>query len=395
MGCDMRTIGKLSARKVATVSVGTYGDGGGLYLRVRKNGSRAWVFRWQRNGRVREMGLGPTHTVTLSKARQWAGECRLLVIEGGDPVEQRRLDRAADPSVPSFRDCAERFLDANESAWTNPKHRAQWAATLEKYAYPLIGSTAVDQVDTERVLSILQPIWATKPETASRVRGRMERILNWARVQGYSTEENPARWRGHLQALLPTPQAVKRPKHHAALDWRKIPQFMKELRERGGVGARALEFTILTAARSGEVRGMQWSELDEAVWIVPPHRIKGRREHRVPLTSRALEVLEEAEPYRTNELVFPGERPGRPLSDMTLAAVLKRMAYNGLTVHGFRSTFRDWAGETTAHPREVCEQALAHHLKDRAEAAYRRGDLMMKRRALMADWDSYCRSRDE
>ena len=386
----MKKVGKLSARKAATIGVGTHGDGGGLYLRVRKNGSRAWVFRWERNGRVREMGLGPLHTVTLANARHSAQRSRLLLIEGIDPLDHRRVEQAARCAKPSFRKCAEEFLEAHSSAWTNPKHRAQWAATLNAYAYPALGPLPVDQLDTAGVLDVLKPLWELKSETASRLRGRIERILDWAKVQGHRTAENPARWRGHLQALLPAPSKVRRPRHHSALDWREIPSFMRELRERRGVGARALEFAILTVARSGEVRGMRWPELDDQIWIIPAARMKGRREHRVPLVARALSILDEVKSFGVHELTFPGARPGRPLSDMTLSAVLRRMGYAKFTVHGFRSTFRDWAGETTAHPREVCEQALAHRLLDRAEAAYGRGDLMEKRRVLMSDWASYC-----
>jgi len=385
----MGNIGKLSARKAATGGTGTHGDGGGLYLRVRKSGSRAWVFRWARDGRVREMGLGPLHTVTLSDARNSAQRYRLLLVDGVDPLDHRRSEQAARGTTPSFRECAERFLAAHSGGWSNPKHRAQWAATLTSYAYPVLGELPVDQVDTAGVLEVLQPLWRTKTETASRLRGRIERVLDRARVQGYRSAENPARWRGHLQALLPAASKVKRPQHHAALDWREIPDFMEELRARGGVGARAIEFAILTAARSGEVRGMEWPELDGDVWIVPALRMKGRREHRVPLTSHAVTILDEMRRFGSPSLVFPGERNGRPQSDMTLTAVLRRMGRAGITVHGFRSTFRDWAGETTAHPREVCEQALAHRLQDRAEAAYRRGDLIEKRRSLMNDWSQY------
>ena len=387
---SMRKVAKLSARKAATAGVGTHGDGGGLYLRVRKNGSRAWVFRWERGGRVREMGLGPLHTVTLSNARHSAQRCRLLLLEGIDPLEHRRSEQAVRGATPSFRECAEQFLEAHSSAWTNPKHRAQWAATLNTYAYPVLGPLPVDQVNTAGVLDVLRPLWKSKTETASRLRGRVERVLDWAKVQGHRNAENPARWRGHLQALLPAPSKAKRPKHHSALDWREIPSFMEELRKRKGAAARAVEFAILTATRSGEVRWMRWPELDGKIWIIPAARMKGRREHRVPLAERALSILDEMKSFGAHELTFPGERPGRPLSDMTLSAVLKRMGRAELTVHGFRSTFRDWAGETTAHPREVCEQALAHRLLDRAEAAYRRGDLMDKRRVLMDDWASYC-----
>jgi integrase len=383
-------IGRLSARKAATASIGTHSDGGGLYLRVRQNGSRAWVFRWAREGRVREMGLGPLHTVSLSDARNTAQRYRLLLAEGVDPLHRRRTDQAARGGTPTFRECAERFLEAQSQGWSNPKHRAQWASTLSQHAYTRLGELPVDQVDTPGVLDVLQPLWQTKTETASRLRGRIERVLDWAKVRGYRSAENPARWRGHLQALLPAPAKVKPPRHHTALDWRQIPRFMSDLRARGGVGARALEFAILTVARSGEVRGMKWSELDGDVWIVPALRMKGRREHRVPLTARAVAILDEVKRFDSPDLVFPGERSGRPMSDMTLAAVLRRMGRPDITVHGFRSTFRDWAGETTAHPREVCEQALAHRLQDRAEAAYRRGDLMEKRRLLMVDWEAYC-----
>ena len=383
--------GKLTARRVATLKEpGKYGDGRGLWLRVRPDGRRGWVFRYRFRGRDREMGLGSADEVSLREAREQATGARQLLREGRDPIEESRKKRAAARGMPSFAGCAEAFLAANETAWRNPKHRQQWRNTLGAYVFPAFGDSPVDSISVDDVLRVLQPLWQAKPETASRLRGRIERVLDWARVKGFRDGENPARWRGHLDKLLPKPSDVRAVRHFAALPWRDLPAFMDDLKGRRGVAARALEFAVLTVVRSGEVRGMQRSEVDGDAWTVPAARMKAQREHRVPLSAPALALLNELPRFDGAELVFPGMRPGRPLSDMTLGAVLKRMGRGDLTVHGFRSTFRDWAAEATSFSREVCEQELAHTLANKVEAAYRRGDLFEKRRELMEAWASYC-----
>ena len=337
------------------------------------------------------MGLGPAPDVSLREAREAAAKARRLLREGEDPIDERRMERGKS-SASTFAECAERFLGTNEKAWSNAKHRAQWRSTLGAYVFPAFGDSPVDIISVDDVLRVVQPLWQAKPETASRVRGRIERVLDWARARGLRSGENPARWRGHLDKLLPKRSQVQAVRHFAALPWHEAPAFMAALRGRAGIAARALEFLILTAARSGEVRGMSWAETDGGVWTIPAERMKGNEGHRVPLSSRAQAILDEmrelgAEP---GQLVFPGMRAGKPMSDITLGAALKRMGRDDLTVHGFRSTFRDWAAEETRFHREVCEQALAHTLANKVEAAYRRGDLFEKRRQLMTAWARYC-----
>jgi integrase len=376
---------KLTARRVETAPPGTYDDGRGLRLIVRPSGARSWILRYQLDGRRRDMGLGRWPETTLAMAREKALELRREIDAKRDPLVQRRQAKGL-----PFQAAAEALIEGKRPGWRNAKHAAQWGATLRTYVYPKLGDRDVQAVDTRGILDVLRPIWSEKPETASRVRQRIEAVLDYAAAIGARTGDNPARWKGHLDHLLPQPGKVKRVEHHAALDWREAPAFMAELAKREGVAARALAFAVLTAARSGEVRGMRWAEVDRAaaVWTVPADRIKAGREHRVPLALAALALL--GEPGRADALVFPSPGdPTRPLSDMTLAAVLRRMGRGDVTVHGFRSTFRDWAGETTAHPREVVEAALAHRLKDKAEAAYARGDLFAKRRRLMEDWAAY------
>ena len=383
--------GKLTARRVAAFKgPGKLGDGHGLWLRAVPAGRRWWVLRYRLHGRYREMGLGGDE-VGLKEARQSAARERRQIREGLDPIEERRKARAQS-SAPTFAECAKRFLTANQVAWRNAKHRAQWSSTLEAYAYPVLGEQPVNAVGVADVLRVLEAVWTTKPETASRLRGRIERVLDWARARGLRHGENPARWRGHLDKLLPKRSQVRAVRHHTALPWREVPAFMTALRAREGIAARALEFAVLTAARSGEVRSMGWDEVDGEVWAVPAERMKAKREHRVPLSGRALAILDEMRRFgaEPGQLVFPGMRPGRPLSDMSLTAVLKRMGREVLTTHGFRSTFRDWCAETTNFPHEVCEQALAHTLASKVEAAYRRGDLFEKRRRLMSAWAGYC-----
>ena len=378
----MGIIVALSARKVATVGPGKYVDGHGLMLVVKGSGARSWVLRCQTNGRRRDVGLGGWPEVTLAAARQKALDVRRLMRDGGDPVAAKR--RAA---TARFRDAAAALITSKRDGWRNAKHAAQWPATLTTYVYPKLGNRDVCMIGVEDVLAVLKPIWSVKPETASRVRQRIEAVLDYAAAKGWREGDNPARWRGHLDHLLPRPSKVKAPEHHAALDWREVGTFMGKLATRQGVASRALAFAILTAARSGEVRGMRWAELNvvTGVWTLPAARTKAAKEHRVPLSSQARALL--GEPGHADDLVFPGERAGKPLSDMSLTAVLRRMGRSE-TVHGFRSTFRDWAGESSSFPREVIEAALAHRLKDKAEAAYARGDLFTKRRALMEEWAS-------
>jgi integrase len=377
----------LTDRTVRTAKPGRYSDGTakGLMLVVRASRTRSWVLRYQIGGRRRDMGLGPYPEVSLSDAREKALDARRLIKrDGKDPIAERGRTK-----IKTFKEAAEALIESKRAGWRNAKHAAQWSSTLKTYVYPKLGALDVKVVDTTAVLEVLRPIWTTRTETASRVRQRIEAILDYATAIKARAGDNPARWRGHLDHLLAGPSKIRAVKHHAALDWRQARTFMTELAKRQSIDGRALAFTILTAARSGEVRGMRWGELDleGAVWTVPASRIKAGREHRVPLQSAAIALL--GEPGERDQLVFPSSiKAGKPLSDATLAAVLGRMCYD-VTVHGFRSTFRDWAGETTAHPREVIEAALAHKLKDKAEAAYARGDLFRKRRRLMQDWADY------
>ena len=391
----MRNPNRLSAMTVTRATKpGRYADGAGLYLQVSQSGTRAWLFRFMRNGAARHMGLGPVRDVSLAEARTMVGDCRKLLRSGVDPIEQRqvaRLKATFDAAhALSFRQCAEKHIDAHETGWKNAKHRAQWKSSLATYAYPIVGDLPVAVVDTALVLKAIEPIWATKPETAGRVRGRIEAVLDWARARGFRQGENPARWRGHLDKLLPARRKVARVKHHAALSYAEIPAFMTELRTCEGVSARALEFTILAAARTGETVNARWSEIDTGakLWTIPAVRMKAGREHRVPLSPRALEILE-ALP-REGDFVFIGARANRPLSNMAMLKMLERMGHGDLTVHGFRSTFRDWCAERTAYTCEVAEMTLAHAIRNQTEAAYRRGDLFEKRRRLMSDWAKYC-----
>lgn len=391
-----RELGKLAAVTLPKLKSGMHSDGGGLYLQVTENGARTWIFRFMLNRRAREMGLGPLHTINLAEARERARECRKLRLDGIDPIEARNGKKAearlAAATAMTFRECAEAYIAAHKAGWKNPKHAAQWPATLGTYVYPVFGSLPVAAVDTGLVTKALEPIWTAKPETASRVRGRIESVLDWAKARGYRDGENPARWKGHLENLLAEKSKVQRVKHHAALPYGEMGAFMASLRSQGGIGARALEFLILTAARTGEVIGARWDEFDLAqkVWIVPAERMKAGKEHRVPLSAAALAIVEAMQEARESAFVFPGGKKGQPLSNMAMLKLLKRMGCDNLTAHGFRSTFRDWAAESTGFPSEVVEMALAHTVADKVEAAYRRGDLFLKRRQLMDAWATYC-----
>lgn len=392
-------IKKLSALGVARLNEpGYYGDGAGLWLQVSSTGTKSWIFRFQLAGKRREMGLGPIYTVDLAIARLRARECREMLLQGKDPIAERRASRITErlrqSRQISFDQCSSSYIDAHRRSWKSAKHAAQWESTLAMYASPIIGELPVADVDTDLVVKVLAPIWGNRTETATRLRGRIENILDWATVSGYREGENPARWRGHLENLLANPNKIAPVKNHPALPWPRMPEFIRELRTREGVSARATEFAILTACRSGEVRGARWEELDlvAKLWTIPAERMKLGKEHRVPLSSSAIALLEALPRSSCN--VFPGRDKGAELSDMSLTAVLRRMGRGDITIHGFRSTFRDWCAEAPGNSfsREVCEHALAHSLPDRVEAAYRRGDLVEKRVVLMQAWAEYCES---
>jgi integrase len=383
------SLNKLSARKVATTTKpGRYIDGGGLHLVITPT-SRKWVFRFASHGKQRDMGLGALREVSLPEARELAGKAREHLRAGRDPIVERERLKLSVLTVPTFGEMADSLIEGIEHGFRNPKHRAQWRMTLTKYAAPL-RKKRVNEITTTDVLEVLQPIWKVKSETAARLRGRIERVLDAARAKGHRISENPARWRSHLDAILPKPSKLTRG-HHAAMVFDDIPQFIERLRKMEGLGALALEFLILTAARSGEVFAAKRSEFDlkAKVWTVPASRMKSAREHRVPLSDRASEIIRDISDKHSSEFVFPGSRPSKHLSPMTLAMVLRRMERD-CTVHGFRSSFRDWAGERTNFPREIAEAALAHVVGDTTERAYRRGDALEKRRELMKAWAAFC-----
>ena len=388
-------LGPLEVSRLTEPGLHFVGVVAGLALKVSVTGARSWILRATVGNRRRDIGLGGYPDVTLAGAREAARNARSKIKEGIDPVDDARAARskliAEAVSGILFDEAASKYITAHEAGWKNTKHASQWRNTLETYAFPVIGKMRVKDIQTAHVMQVLEPIWTAKPETASRVRSRIELVLDWAKVRGYRKGENPARWKGHIDKLLPKRSEVASVEHHAALPFREIGAFMVSLRKVEGMGARALEFAILTAARSGEVRGATWSEIDleGATWTIPAERMKAKKEHRIPLADAALELLRILPRMVGTDLVFPSSR-NEMLSDMTLSAVLRRMGRSDITGHGFRSTFRDWAGETTAYPREVIEHALAHRLKDKAEAAYQRGTLFDKRRRLMDDWAAYC-----
>ena len=394
-----RTKHRLSAKRVENLKKpGLYADGGNLYLRIAPGGSKGWIFRFTLHGKTRDAGLGSFPTISLATARDQAEKLRKLLIDGIDPIEARKAERAAvraeSEQAVTFEECARAYISSHEAGWRNEKHRAQWHSTLKTYVYPVIGQLPVKAVNTAHVMQILEPIWRSKPETASRIRGRIEVILSWAKVRGYRDGENPARWRGHLDHLLPAKGKVRRVIHHPALPYPEIPAFMKLLREQEGFAARALEFLILTASRTNETLRATWDEIDWdlALWTIPAERMKGGRDHRVPLTSRALQLVSEMSDIKLNEFVFPGMKPGRPLSDMSLLMLLRRIGYGHVTAHGFRSTFRDWTAECTSFSGDAAELALAHAVPNPVEAAYRRRDMLAKRQQLMSEWGQYCQS---
>ena len=385
---------RLRALDVWRLPPGLHPDGAGLYLQVTSGNGRSWIYRYSLHNKEHRLGLGSAKAISLKRARELAGETRRLRAERVDPLQQRRELRDAQlveraKSI-SFGQCAESYITAHEAGWRNPKHRQQWRSTLSQYVYPTIGGLPVEAIDTSLILKCLEPIWRDRTETASRIRGRIESVLDYAKARGYRNGENPARWRGHLQSLLPQPAKINGVEHHAALPYAEIGEFMADLRRRDSTSARCLEFLILTAARTGEVIGATWNEIDlkSRVWVIPGNRMKGGREHRVPLSDRAVEIVRIMQSRRENDFVFAGMRGGG-LSNMSLLAMLRTMG-RSVTAHGFRSSFRDWAAEQTNFPREVAEQALAHVLGDKVEAAYRRGDLFEKRRRLMAAWAEFC-----
>jgi integrase len=389
---------ELSAIEVQRLrEAGRYAVGGvaGLHLEVNSPVSRNWILRVRMgDGLRRDIGLGGFPDVALARAKELAREMRERIARGVDPVAERKAARsamiAARGAEITFAESARKLIDAKSLEWKNDKHRNQWATTLETYANPIIGGMQVRDVSVAHVMKILEPLWAEKTETASRLRGRIEAVLDWATVRGFRSGENPARWKGCLDSLLAKPGKVSKVEHHKALAVGEVGAFMRDLRTRNGSAARALEFLILTAARSGEVRGATWSEVDleGRVWTIPPERMKAGREHRVPLAPAAIDLLKSLDVLNGNELLFPAPR-GRMLSDMSLTAVTRRMEVPAVP-HGFRSTFRDWASERTAYPHEVAEMALAHTISNKVEAAYRRGDLFEKRRKMMDDWAKFC-----
>ena len=395
-----RTTGRLTTVKIKSAKQpGMYADGGGLYLQVSDNGA-SWIYRYMIAGRAREMGLGPLELFGLAEARAKALDARKLRHGGIDPIEARRAERARQrldaAKAMTFNQCAEGYITAHRAGWRNDKHAGQWGATLATYAAPVMGSMPVQLIDTGFVTKVIEPLWTTKPETANCLRGRIEAVLDWAAARGYRTGENPARWRGHLDKLLPARSKVRKVEHHAALPYPELPGFLVALREQEGVAARALEFTILTAARTGESMGATWGEINwgEKLWTIAGTRMKGDREHRVPLCDRALTILREMKPSddipnAAEQFVFSGGKPGRPLSNMAFLMLLRRMGRADLTAHGFRSSFRDWAAERTNFPSEVVEMALAHVVGNKVEAAYRRGDLFDKRRRVMGAWGDF------
>lgn len=379
---------RLSARAVATLSEpGYYPDGAGLYLRIGAAGTKSWVYRFRRHGKLREMGLGSVIAVGLASARERAAQARASLAKGEDPIEARRAARAASDGIPPFTAAATAYVEGHTKGWKNAKHAAQWTSTLATYAGPVIGKIPVDRVTTDDVLRVLKPIWAAKTETATRVRQRIETVLDAEYARLHIERPNPARWRGHLDKLLPKPRKLTEVEHFPALPYAEVPGFMAALRDQFGMTARALEFLILTACRSNEVRGAVRSEVHGDTWTIPKERMKGGVAHSVPLSAAALAVLT-ACPVRG--MLFPYEFTGRQLSENAFRALLIRMGYGHVTAHGFRSSFRDWGGEETDTPNEVLEMALAHTIPNKAEAAYRRGELLKKRRTLMEAWAAHC-----
>jgi len=393
----VKRVREMSALAVkGLTSEGSFAVGGvpGLNLRVQEGGTRSWVMRYVLDGKRHQMGLGSYPEVGLADAREKARSIRQLCAEGHHPLKHMRAivsQRAAElEKQKTFKEAAEAYIDAHGQSWKNPKHRAQWVSTLDTYVYPVLGKLLVQDVEQAHVLKVLEPIWRTKNETAARVRGRIESVLDYAKARGLRSGDNPAAWKGHLDKLLPPPSKVKKVTHQRALHFKDMPDFMSKLSMVEGASARALEFLALCASRSGEVRGALWSEIDfqEKIWTVPADRMKAGVEHRVPLSTRAIKLLNDMPRFHGCDFIFPG-RKQQALSDMSLSAVMRRMGVDAVP-HGLRSTFRDWSGEVTDFPREIAEAALAHTLQNKVEAAYRRGDALEKRRLMMEDWAAHC-----
>jgi len=394
-----RPLHRLGAAALKRKKLGVFADGGGLYLQITKgkNGgvNRSWLFRYKvGKGRDRWMGLGPTHTVSLADAREAALQCRKARLAGIDPIAQRAQRRAAEAQASAkaitFAEAADGYVRAHAASWRNAKHSVQWPASLGRYVFPTLGSVPVSAIDTPLVLKALRPLWSRVPETASRIRGRVEAVLDWSGAAGYRDGANPARWSGHLEFLLLSPSKAKPAQHHAAMAVAEIPAFMEAVRGQQGTAARALEFAILTSARSNEVFGARFEEIDGDIWTIPAERMKSGREHKVPLSKCAVEILRQMRAQRSGDLVFPGRDGLKPLGQTGLRQVLKQLGRSDVTAHGFRSAFRDWCGDHTNFPREVAEAALAHAVGDKVEAAYRRGTALEKRRKLMEAWARFC-----
>jgi integrase len=391
---------KLTVKTVDALGApGSYMDGNGLMLIVRPSGNKSWIMRYQLRGRRRDAGLGRYPEVGLKEARSAAAAMRILIAAGLDPLEVRKAEQETSKKEAqdhlTFADLATDYIESHRAGWKNLKHADQWTNTLKTYAYPVIGTLAPNDVTTAHILAVLNQdnFWLDKPETASRVRNRIELVLDAAKARGLRDGENPARWRGHLDKLLPRRDKVRAVKHHPALPYQEIPAFF-ELLDGKDMTSKAMQLTILTACRTSEILQATWDEIDlpHKIWTVPASRMKSRKEHRVPLAGPVLTLLSSLQRSKSNTYLFPGQKTGQPLSNMAMLMGLRRMGRGDLTMHGFRSTFRDWAGECTPHARDVCEQALAHSLGNAVEAAYRRSDLLEKRRALMNDWAAYCYS---
>lgn len=394
-----RALHRLTALDVSRLKApGVYADGGGLLLQIKGPNARSWVFRYTRHGKTRDLGLGAAHkeAVPLLMARQLASDARKLLAQNIDPIEHRRSEREKarleNARAMTFKTAAERYIEAHGSSWRNEKHRAQWRATLDTYAMPTLGKTAVQAIATGDVMKVLESIWHKRPETAARLRGRIEAVLDWATAHGHRRGDNPAKWRGHLAKLLPPKSRVKPVRHFKALPYAEVPALMVKLREQDGVAALALEWTILTAARTGETIGATPDEIDTAsrTRTIEAERMKARRVHRVPLSDRALAIYKRAREIDQGPYLFPGRKAKTGLSNMAMLKTLNRIGYGHVTVHGMRSAFRDWVSERTVFPRELAEAALAHVVSDQTEAAYARSDLLDRRRKLMADWAKFC-----
>ena len=394
-------INRLSARQVATASKpGLHADGAGLYLKIDDGGAKSWIFRRDAGGRTRKWGLGPLHAVSLADAKKRRDETSRMLDAGTDPREAKRAERrakqiaaaVAEAKTITFDDAVTKYIAAHEAAWKSDKHSAQWRSTLRTYVSPHFGKLPVSAIDTGMIMRVLEPIWTTKTETAGRVRGRIERVLDWAKVHGYRDGENVARWHGRLDKLLPARSKIAKVEHHPALHYSQVPVFLTDLRKREAIAARAMEFCILTATRTSEIIEATWDEFDipNRLWTIPAERMKGGVLHKVPLSNRAVAIIEAMRQISTGKFVFPGHRPGRALSNMAMLTVLRRMKRDDTTVHGFRSSFRDWATELAKIREVVAEAALAHTPKDKTEKAYRRATYLDERVRVMQRWAAYC-----